>query len=79
MISSLLVSENTLDSFTICCFALGATLFLSNSNIVLTGKFNCFNSRICSNPCSFSISKIVNFSTLSCDISRGESDSSFCF
>ena len=79
IISSGFVSENVLTNFPICCFAFGPILFLSNSNVDLTGNPNSFNSNNCSNPLSFSVSTILNFSTLSCDFNKLDNDSSFTF
>ena len=56
-----------------------SVLFLSNSNVDLTGKPNSFNSNNCYNPLSFSVSTILNFSTLSCDFNKFDNDSSFTF
>ena len=79
MISSGFVSENVLTNFPICCFAFGPIFFLSNSNVDFTGNPNSFNSNNCSNPLSISVSTILNFSTLSCDFSKLDNDSSLLF
>ena len=79
MISCGFVSENTFTNLPICCFAFGPIFFLSNSNVGFTGNPNSFNSNNCSKPLSFSVSTILNFSTLSCDFNKFDNDSNFIF